>query len=175
MNTNFIFKHFHTSKNIGIYFFALIWLLGLISGCLLASNDLQNSKVVLHAALLKNTGTPFTFIIFAFSLLAFVISLRYSLYLLSYWLLFIRALCCGFCGMLLFFVFGSGAWLIRMLLFFSGNCVSVLMWWFLLQNSNNKTTQSAADIWLVSILSIVVAFVDISVISPFLANLTQYF
>ena len=106
-----------------------------------------------------------------FPLLVTVICLSISAYKLFAFYFFIESFCRGFCGMLLIRSLGSGSWLIRPLLMFSGSIVSVFLFWLIIRHENHKQSFFLKDV-LASIVTLCIASIfDLFILFPFCSSL----
>ncbi len=175
MNTCSIFNRFGRPGNIRIYLLMLLWGVGLFTGVLLALSSADACAVMLKSALLNQPSLLCLVPTVAFPVAIVVLSVYSGRFFLCYPLILLEAFCRGFCGMLVYCVFGSGAWLLRFLFLFSAGCGSVLMWWLLFRHCIYKWLDLAKDVRLAVVLALVFILVDILVISPFLIGLSMYF
>lgn len=171
MNKNVIFSRFDSTYKVRICVLLALWGIGLILGILISKTFHAEYGSCLQQCI-TNSPSPFLCFVAAFApaaVLAFVIIFR--IFLICYPLFLVDAICRGFCGMLAFCEFGSGAWLIRLLFMFSSGCASVLMWWLLLRHISNRRANGFRDIWLASVILSAACVLDIFAISPFLSKL----
>lgn len=175
MNTRYIFTHSRMYRSLRIWLPASLWVTGLCIGVILAVSHADNSKALLDSIL---SETPSSILMLAKTALPIVccgFAIGCSAFALVYPLVLLEATSFGFCAILLFEVFGSGAWLIRLLCLFSSSISCVLMWWLLFRHSKSKAQSFSKDIRLACALSFLITIVDFFIITPFLADLTKYF
>jgi len=104
----------------------------------------------------------------------FLICLYFSTYKLCLFLVFVESFFRGFSGSFFSYIYGSSAWLIRPLVMFSGNAVSVLFFWLLIRHLHCKQKSFLRDSILSASALFVVFFLNIFVVSPFCSSLLKY-
>ena len=150
----------------------VVYVVGLIVGSLLAfflSRYLTNDLI---PDILAKPSFVYLFIVNLIAAALIVFFWYISSCAFCYPVMFLYSALCGCCGVLISFLFKNSAWLIRPLLMFSHNVISVLLWWFLINQSRGLCKNNFCSL-LVIVLS--VTFVDYFVVSRFLANLSIYF
>lgn len=171
MNIKLIFNRFRICKRNKFMILFAFWVIGLVTGIIFAILFRLGSAPILNAA--KETIRQPYFVLFVnilpIVLIAVAIHNHCRMFCLP--LLFLEALCHGFCGMLPAFPFGDGAWLVRFFLLFSASCVSVVMWWLLLRHLSCNENSFSNDVLLACVLVCAVSLVDIYFISPQFSNL----
>lgn len=95
-----------------------------------------------------------------------------SFYVFCYPAIFLRSVFYGFSGVSASFLFGSSSWLIRPLLMFSNNAISVFLWLFLICQSRGLCRN---DFYSSLVFILGITFADYFIVSRFLANLSFYF
>lgn len=173
MHLRWVFTHFQPRSCRPGRSLVMLWTLGLLIGILLsclASYDFTETFRLLFAT---EPGPLQLFFVCVLPVASVAITLSSSLYVFSYIAVFFCAVSHGFCGSAIYVMLGSSAWLLRPILLFSAGCTSVLMWWLLLQNE----TQSRfyRNIRIAGILSCLILFIDLFIVSPFIGDLAKYF
>lgn len=175
MNTRFIFNRSAACEKTNIYVMILLCGIGFFVGLFLAVPVLHTSGSLLKLALSAKPIPFFVFLVNGIPITIISIAVYCRLFWISYPFVLLDSLCRGFCGLLVFGEFGSGAWAVRILFLFSRSCVSVLMWWIFLRHRTCTRRSFVKDVWFVSLAASVISLIDIFVISPFLNSLSNYF
>lgn len=173
MNRRFIFNHFVTYDGHYIKTFVAFWLIGICFGIGLSFWNPPVISSGLRFCLL----TPRSFSGFLASiapLFLLVIFLWCDQFLLLCPLMFVSAISWGYTAFLVFSVFGSGSWLVRLLLLFSGSFVSALYWWILLRHGPFRRPSFATDVAVAAVFLFVVFALEQSLISPCLHQIIKY-
>lgn len=147
---------------------------GMLLGIYLARFCGSSRYILLSACATK----PSAFLLLLVSVLPVVLLLlilRSRLLALSYPLIFLWSLSYGFSGMLVFHAIGEGAWLIRPLLLFSSNGISVILWWLSIRHFNALKRSFTKDMILVGFLLLVLLLLDTLCISNYLSHISTYF
>lgn len=97
--------------------------------------------------------------------------LAFSLTAFCYPFVFLYSVSRGFVGMSFYLALGAGAWLIRLLLCFSGYITSVLMWWLLLRCLKENRRNLPKDACLAFIIICLTTVADFKLIAPFLSGI----
>lgn len=103
--------------------------------------------------------------------LIIVFLLFFSLTRLCYPFVLLRYVCRGFLGMFFYVVFGSGAWLIRIFLCFSGYVTTILIWWLLFRNFHQQRTNLRKDTCLSLLIISMITAIDFQIVVPFFSNI----
>lgn len=175
MHLKCLFKHFSFYPRSRFYLLAALWGGGLLVGILLSPSRFFESATALLSALSVSPAPISLFLTIILPIAITAIAVSTPLFVLSYFSVFLIAICHGFCGITVFLTMSSSSWLLRPLILFSSSCISVLMWWLLLHNSHGANKNCAAEICLAGFLSCVIYIIDLFVISPFLSDLAKYF
>ena len=152
-----------------------IWCVGLLLGIALSAANRPLFGDLLRVVVTKRPS--FTALLFRNILpvvLLYVVLLHSGFYMI-YPLIFIDALCRGFCAMCVIGFFGSSAWLLRSMVLFSTGCVSIIFWYMLFSFLQGTAKRSAADMIVVAAIPMVATIIDYSFVSPYLLNLSKYF
>ena len=173
MNTHHC-SHHVTGISVSGIFLTVFYLAGLLCGILLAS-PLDAVRSVFIFAFVTKPIIPFLFLTIVAPTAICVLILRTRLLVLSYPFLFLWSLCRGFCGMMIFYVIGEGAWLVRCVFLLSSNCLSVLLWWMFIRHFNSLRQSFFSDTILVSFLSLAVFVFDLFFVPGFLSLFSTYF
>lgn len=169
------FNQKNSNLNQSIICLSCCWVLGLVIGVIVSLNT-----NVSYDALVK--------LLFSSKLSAINVLLTivfpYLLTLLSYKLLRWKGICVlATCKAFLYCwtattivnCFGSAGWLLRCVLIFSNSVSVVFLIWFWIRNCSQAYTSKYLDLLLCLFLSLVVAFIDYSIISPFGVHLLSYY
>jgi len=174
VNKDYSFSRFVLVNRVALPVFLLVSLSGLLFGVFLA--ETQTSLVhICFSELFVRPSAILLLLTILMPVAAFCLILRKQLQVLLYLIAFFWFVCHGFCGMLLYMTIGEGAWLLRCLLMFSSNAVSVFICWLFARHCEKVQLSFVRDVRLVSFLSVVVFILDIFLISPFLSHLLMYF
>lgn len=150
----------------------VVYIVGFIAGSLLACCLSRYLTVDLIPDILAKPSFVHLIIINLIPT-ALIIYFEYrSFYVFCYPVIFLRSVFCGCSGVSASFLFGSSSWLIRPLLMFSHNVISVFLWWFLICQSRGLRR---SDFYSLLVFILGVTFADFFVVSRFLANLSIYF
>lgn len=175
MHSKCVFKHFNALLRLQNSLLAFFWIGGLLVGILLGIRHSVPASVSVCASIINPPSLLTGILITMIPVLLLVLILLTRCYFLSYPLLFVYALCHGFCGALLSYLWGSSVWLIRLMILFPAAGVSFLIW-FLLQRYQQK---SGSFRWLDIILTVLflccICIVNHFSFSPVLAALLNYF
>lgn len=171
MHSKWVFKHFSPQTGKRIFSLVLIWGIGLLLGALLCNLVPYDCTDVLYSAVYTK---PSPLILLLVCVLPVILSatVAYSpLFPIAFIFVFLSAVSHGFCGMAVNAVFGSSAWIVRLLLLFSSGCTSVLMWWLLLQSNTGRNVKKHIRFALV--MSCLVYIFDLFLVSPFVGDLIK--
>lgn len=173
MNTYLIFNRFIYSKRPAVLVCFLFWLFGLFAGILLAVSSFGVCSEILKAALFKKPSA--WYLVFSMACtIVFLLEMQHCKFVFSYLYLLIEALCRGFSGFLVFMIYGSGAWLIRMFFLFSGMCRSVIIWFLLFRCITFRNTKPITNLRFTLGSLLLIGLFDILVISPCFIRLISY-
>ena len=173
MHYKWVFNHFQTRSRRPINTLATLWILGLLIGILLSCLAPYDFAEVFRLAFVSKPAPLQLLFVCVLPVAVAAIALSSSLFVFSYIAVFFCAVSHGFCGIAIYAMFGSAAWLLRPILLFSAGCSSVLMWWLFLQNETKSRLHS--NIRIVGILSCLIFFIDLFIVSPFIGDLAKYF
>ena len=173
MNTCLIFNRFSGVKRPAFLTYFLLWIFGLFAGVLLAASCFEGCSVIMKSALFKKPSCLFL-VFHVISANVFLLELQHGFFTFSYLHLFLEALFRGFSGILVFWVCGTGAWLIRLFFLFSGVCRSVIIWWFIFRYITYRNTKPLSFFCFVSVSLLLIGILDILVISPYFIRLLSY-
>ena len=84
---------------------------------------------------------------------------------------FSKAFLFASCGCALFVVFGSAAWLVRLLLQFSDLCTIPFLYWFCMRNITGRNLNTQSDFLVCCVAAAIIGIFDFGVISPYLVKL----
>lgn len=84
---------------------------------------------------------------------------------------FAKAFLFASCGCALFIVFGSAAWLVRLLLQFSDLCSIPFLYWFCMRNITGRNSNTQSDFLVCCAAAAIIGIFDFGVISPYLVKL----
>lgn len=166
--------HKNTSKkfaDIKIYLCIFLWIIGLMLGVFfgLFSNSLIDISSYDLTSGQTSFFSRFAVVFFPFSVCAY--ALVTPRFYLIYPLFFIIGVCRGFSGMFLVNILGSGAWVVRLAMFFSASLVTAVLWWLLLKYRTNRNTFSFRDLYIAIAIIFIISVFDFSVISPLIADI----
>lgn len=165
---------FHMLLRSNLFLFSAVWIFGMITGiCLVDAYDF-NADIVGSSLITVRPLPIATLLITTLPVLIVGLSLLRGNPVACFVAVALVAVCRGFCGFVIFLSFGSAAWLIRVLLLFSGTCASVLMWWLMLRSTDSNHHRIKKHIIICVLSAFFVSAVDILVISPFLCELAMY-
>ena len=171
MHTKWVFKHFYPRSDRQICIFAVLWVIGLLSGVLLCKHSSFDVSIIFFGAV--NTD-PLPLILFLICVLPATLSafaFSCSLFPIACLIVFSVALFQGFSGTLIYMSVGSAAWLLRPMLLFSASCTSVLMWWLLLQSKSGRLIYK--NIRFAFVFSCITFLIDLFLVSPLVSDLTK--
>jgi len=160
--------------NCKLYALFLLWGISLLFGISFAYAISHSSESVLYTAISQPIKPLPALFLLAFPVAVCTVSLRYSVFAICYPLVVLNGLSYGFCGMTVYYAFGTATWLCRFLFLFSGVFSSVCMWMLFLRHSRGKGASFFSDVYFAFIAMCIVLIVDIYFVSPFLADLTKY-
>ena len=144
------------------------WILGIVFGAT-GVISAENTYLITDIVVTKRPNLFLLFVINVLPIYLFTAIFVFRSYGLVFIMMFLYGLFRGFCGMCTVLAFGSGGWLVRCLLLFSGSAVSVLMWWLTL---SYFVCRCHVLKLLFSLLFVsLVTFIDYFVISPFLIGI----
>lgn len=173
MNRRFIINHFVTYGGQHTNNLIILWLLGICVG-LFSSRKVPFAITYELQICLLAPQSPLGFLTIAMPLMLAIIFLWCSQITMLYPLVFITAVFRGYTAFMIFSVFGTAAWLARILLLFSGGVISVLFWLFLLRHTPRKKPRFATDILVSAIFLIALLMLERSLISPCLQQIIKY-
>ena len=158
---------FHQRK--GIVCLPVVWMLGVLLGVAVVSFAGDMYMIVNSAVKLRPDP------VLLYTVNALPVAVLMALFAVQSYgpicvTMFLYGLFRGFCGMSTVLAFGSGGWLVRCLLMFSGGFVSVLMWWLIFSYFNRRFHSLKLICSLVLFVGLVTVF-DYFVISPFLIGI----
>lgn len=174
MNTRFIFNRFRQSRNARIYLLELLWILSLTAGIALSVVFSGAFKFCGFEGYLYRPTVFSLLVVSCLPVLFAIFSLYYRFDFIGVILVILWGISRGFCGMMIYYAFGSGAWLFRPFLLFSAGLGSTIMWWLFFRHGTNTTSCFFKNVCLAVFLALSAAVVDILVISPFLTCLSIY-
>lgn len=158
-------------KNTILIFLAC--LSGLILGTVFA-NFAGNAYIGL---LVRSVSTPVSFAGLCISavlpilLAVFLERFGFAKYL---WMLcFWKAFLLGACSFGCYLAFGSGGWLVRMLLQFSDLLLFPVLVWLCLRSGKGKNGALLQMPWVCIVIAVAVCFIDFAYISPFVSALSS--
>ena len=162
------------TRCIRMAFLILGWIIGLSIGIILAS-VLSLSCTLVQREVVSDSISLFA-LLFAsgLSLAVCLIGVSYGSFPTHGCLVFVESVCRGFSGFTIYQCVGEGAWLLRLLLFFSASVRAIVIWWLLFRfytcgkSSVRKAFPAATAIMFLSIM------VDMFVVSPFIIRLSMY-
>ncbi len=175
MNTRLIFSRFTNNPRVKFSILLALWCLGFLLGILFSISFSGNYFQLLQTAFSAKPSPVLIFLVMLLPVVCTASAIYYRVFFLSCLLCFFNALCRGLCGMLIFMVFGGGAWLARTLLLFPGMCTAVFIWWLFVRHCTCTKPTFYKDVrFSITILS-VLSVVDIYFLSPLLNDLSKYF
>ena len=147
---------------------SFVWILGILFGAC-GAVFAENTYLITDVVVSKRPNLSLLFIVNILPIALLTAIFAFRSYGFIFVMMFLYGLFRGFCGMCTIFTFGSGAWLVRCLLLFSGSAVSVLVWWLALSYVAYRchVLKLLFNLLFISL----VTFVDYFVISPFLVGI----
>ncbi len=173
MNRQLIINHFVFYGRLQTIALVAFWLLGICLGIGLIFYDPPVISYQLQTGFLTAQSVT-GFLITASPLLLVIVLLWCGQTLMVYPLVLATGVSFGYTAFLIFLIFGSSGWLVRLFLLFSVGCVSVLFWWLILRHSQFRKPSFATDIFVVVIFLIAIFAAEHSLISPCFLQITKY-
>ncbi len=173
MNRHLIINHFVFYGRLQMFILVTFWLLGVCFGVGLVYCYPPLITQGLQTGLLANQSVS-GFLITVAPLLLLVVLLWCGQRLMVFPLVLTTGISRGYTAYLIFLIFGSSGWLIRLFLLFSVGCVSVLFWWFVLRHTQFRKPSFTTDTLIASAFLIVIFAVERLLISPYLLQITKY-
>ncbi len=167
MHIDLINSRFMRTINLKFFTVLLLWLFGLFSG-IMSSLSFPVNYFFKPLSVSPLIALIVAFMVHTMPVIAAIASVHFNKALACYALCFVKAYCCGYTGMLLFFQWGSGAWLLRFPFMFSGYCSSVITLWVLLKTFGAKMPSDAKKTYVLVASVFCCCLMDTFIISPFL-------
>ena len=157
-----------------IFFLAFVWLSGLVSGVGFSNLAGDSFLSMMRGAAVSSVSIVS---LLSISLLPFLIS-AFSVYMHSFGLLaglcFIKGCLFAFISMGVFTAFGSGGWLIRILMMFSDLCCLLPLWLCWLRILSGSFQGSFRPVVRGGLMAVGIVCFDYLYVLPFLAKLVEY-
>lgn len=163
------------SFNKKIFAVACFWLLGLISGAAVAWKT-----AIIHTSLTQSLYYSDLSVVGFLAMLIFPYLLSAVLFRTSigkcvFLLILIKAYSFSWSSVTFLLTFGCAGWLFRLLFMFSSCLTSVLLLWYWIRNFSNDRKGKKSDLFLCLVLTLIIGFIDFSIISPLGVRLLSYF
>ena len=151
------------------FHYVVVWVLGILLGVLIPFfTGMDKTVATLTAKLRPNFCLLYLLNVIPSVIL--LISLLIRQYFFVFTFLFSYGVLQAYCGMYVSLAVGSGGWLIRHLLLFSSNFVSVVIWLLVLSSFNLR--YHCKKLFCCTVLFVsAVTFFDYFVVSPFLMDI----
>lgn len=168
----FLHPHFLTiSRKPSIPVLAFVWILGLLSGCLLSARAGTSFFLTMRTADFRGVSIIGLLSVFVLPLLFSAL----AVFIDQIWLLvpiaFAKAFCFSFLAFGITAAFDGAGWLIRWLLMFSDCCSLPLLWWYWLRSVSGSDVHYARGTIACFAAALAVGCVDYGLICPILADL----
>lgn len=152
--------------------FVLSWILGLVFGILLFHCQLDSVSALMRAACNIRVSIVGLMTVLALPFLAIVSCLYLSVPVLVLPILFLKAVSYSFCCAAIGQAFGDAAWLVRLLLLFSDNACTALLFLFSVRHGSGSNRYIfKREVLLFSVVLILTGTVDYLWVSPLLTKL----
>ena len=174
MNINLINSRIMRSSNQKILVVLLIWCFGLLSGIMSSLSFPVNYSLRPYTAI-PPVSLIITFLTQIFPVIIAVALAYFNKPIACYALCFVRAFCCGYTGMLLFFQLGSGAWILRFPFMFSGYCSSVVTLAVLFKAFRTDIPRNIKSTHYLVASIFCCCLIDTFIISPCLFSFVNYY
>ena len=171
MNMRFIFNRFILNR-MGLPLWLLLWCIAVIVGILTATQSETVAVPLLLSVVSSRASFVSLLMISEIPVLITYLAFNRSQTLLLCFLILLTGISKGFVGMLIYLVYGSGAWLLRFLLLFTSSCSELLIWWLLMKHHKQMKQCSCQNCTFVAILMCFVSAFDAFVILPFISGLS---
>lgn len=152
----------------------IVWLAGLIGGCLLASIQPKESIDLVRSIYYADapiSGLLITSMLpFAFS--ALVVWLRLPVLLLP--IAFVKSICFSFCASCLILTFGNAGWLLYRFFIFSDSFAVVILLWFWNHHINAGANNLKLETVCCFLALFCIFFIDFNIVAPFARTLFKY-
>ena len=154
-----------------VCFLAFLWVCCLLMGILLAYNDLSifllmRTAVSCHVSIVGLTVVLILPILFS------IVGLIFRKFVINYLILAVKALLTGYLLYGLLICYGSAGWLIRCLMLFSDNTVTIILLWLMFRHINGNRGTLAVDSIISVFLAVTIGITDYLFVSPFLCSLS---
>ena len=173
MHSGCVFKHFDRSYFLQNTLPICVWAMGILLGVRLGAHHPFTVDSAFCASLIAQPSVINEILVLSAPVLLVVLCLKSGGYVFSFPILFGYGLSNGFCGALLSYVWGSGAWLIRLLLLFPAGGTSFIIWFLLFRYRLRNGTLFLSDICFVFTFLLSVIWINYAAISPVLAALIE--
>jgi hypothetical protein len=159
-----LFRRFHYD---GFFAFAGFWLLGLLSGAIVACLIRKDLFSLMSSVTFSKTSIvcliTFQFLPFLISALAVLMGKFQFLFVI----VLTRASVLSFYGCLLYLHFGNAGWLVQPILQFSGLLAAPLFCWFCFQQISGRGSAVAKDLAICFIGILLISGTDHFILGPF--------
>ena len=152
----------------------IFWLAGLAGGAFIATGLDETHLLLMRPtssyglSIIRQLATVFLPFLFA----AYAVSIDKPKLLLV--LCFIKAFAFSFCGFLIFRIYNTAGWLVRILMLFTDIFTVPVFYWYCLRHIDGQTLYSKKDLIICILLATFLACFDYLIISPFSAELIDY-
>lgn len=150
-----------------------VWLIGLLLGTLFSVNLDDTFSSLMRPSISEGLSIfrQLAMVCLPFLFAAYAVSINKPGLLLL--LCFVKAFCFAFCGMLIYYAFGSAGWLVRYLLQFTDVLSVPILFWYCLRHIDRQNN-AKRDLMICALLAASIACIDYFAVSPFLAELIDH-
>lgn len=175
MHSKCVFKHFNTFSRLKNPLLICAWVAGLLVGILSGIQQSQSMLFTFSTSMVKPPSLLTGVFVMAIPVLTMVLILISRCDALAYPLFFIYALSHGFCSMLLSCFWGSGSWLLRLMLLFPATGISFLLWFLLLRYQFRDGLLHRSDVAIALLFLSCISVINHFSVSPVLVALVDCF
>lgn len=168
---NFYSSSYYSRCSFRVFFLAILWIMGLLVGLLVASND-SSIYLLMRMAPTCNVSIVGLAVVLILPFLFSIIGLIYQKFVMIYFLSAVKAFVSGYTLYGILCCYGSAGWLIRGLLLFSDSSMTILLLWLLFRHIDRRKKTLYADATVCFISAVVIGITDYLIVSPFLCALS---
>ena len=151
-----------------------VWILALIAGIYIAVLIYPICLPVINTAVKILPSVAGTLIVSFLPVAVCAIGIATNIFAINCVIIAFSAFSRGCVGFLLYFLCGSGAWLMRFAFLFSSMTISVLLWWLVLRNCLFEKIDMHRKLSTVAFILFLIIVVERFLVSPLMVQLSMF-